>query len=146
MCDMNLPADDAASLDSHAGDDSSQASETSDTSEASSLGFRPVPRKRTFLSRHPGPDTPADPASVVPSPRPRRQVVQEDAASPADENAQQPLSDEDQPAVSESKHRGTPLLKKGRSVKVLNASAKALTTRKLKHLSDHKQRPGATLT
>lgn len=153
MCDINRPADDAASLNSHPGDDSSQASETSDTSEASTPEFRPVPRKRTFLSRHlldsdPGSDTPASPASVVPAPRRRPQVVQKDAVSPADENPQQPLNDEDQPAFSENKYGGTPYLKGDMSVTVLNASMKAVTTLKLKdkYVSGQTQRLGAALT
>lgn len=153
MCNMNLPADKAASLDSHPGDDSSQASETSDTSEASSLGCRPVPRKRTILSKgllnsDPGSETPDSPASAVPAPRQQHQVVQEDAASPAKENPQQPLNDEDQPVFSENKYGGTPPLKGDRSVNVLNASVKTLTTPKLKDrdVSDQSQRPGAVLT
>lgn len=149
----NSPPDDTASLNSHPGDDSSQASETSDTSEASSPGFRPVPRKRTFLCRHPlnsdsGSDAPASPASVVPAPRQSRQVAQEDAVSAADENPQQGLKDEDQPVFSESKHGGTLSLKGDRSGKVFNASAKALTTVKLKdgEVSGPTQGPGAALT
>lgn len=48
-------------------------------SEGSSVGFRPVPKKRTFLSRRTssqsetngqlGPDAPVKPAGVVPAPR-----------------------------------------------------------------------------
>lgn len=137
MCNLNLAADDAASLNSHPGDESSQASETSDTSEASFPGFRPVPRKRTFLSRpllnsDPGWDTPSGPASVVPAPRRRRQVDQEKALSPAKETPLQLRNQEDQPVFSENKYGGTPSLKGARSVKVLNASVSALTTVSLK--------------
>lgn len=56
--------------------ESSQTSGDSVTSEGSSVGFRPVPKKRTFLSRHPktennGPvsDTQVGPAGIVPAPR-----------------------------------------------------------------------------
>ncbi|XP_074536579.1 uncharacterized protein sytl2b [Halichoeres trimaculatus] len=56
--------------------ESSQTSGDSVTSEGSSVGFRPVPKKRTFLSRHPktennGPvrDTQDRPVGIVPAPR-----------------------------------------------------------------------------
>lgn len=115
------PAGDAASLNSHPGDESSQISDTSDTSDASSSGYRPVPRKRTFLSRRPsnsdpGSDAPASPVSVIPAPRQRRQVVQEGSLSPDDQNQQQHDEDADEPVLSESKHGGTPSLRASRSV------------------------------
>lgn len=144
---MNVPADEAASLNSHPGEDSSQASETSDTSGASSLGLRPVPRKRTFLSRQPlnsdpESDAPAGPAYVVPAPRLRRQGLQEDTDSP-----QQPLSD-DQAVFSANKYGGTASLKEDRSVEVLKTAAKALATLQLKDrdLSGQTQRSGVALT
>lgn len=115
-------------LKSHPGEDSSQTSETSSTSEASSPEFRPVPRKRTFVSSHPSSSDLDAPASVVPTPRQRRQVVQEDTASRPQENPQRPLNDEDQPAFSENKHGGTSYLKTDRSVEVPSASMKALMT------------------
>lgn len=115
-------------LKSHPGEDSSLTSETSSTSEASSPEFRPVPRKRTFVSRHPSSSDPDAPASVVPTPRQRRQVVKEDAASRPDKNPQRPLNDEYQPVFSENKYGGRPYLKRDRSVKVPSASMKALTT------------------
>lgn len=153
MCNINLAADDAASLNSHPEDDSSQASETSDTSEASAPGFRPVPRKRTFLSRpllnsDPGWDAPAGTASVVPAPRRRNQVVQEDALFLAQETPLQLWNEDDQPVFSENKYRETPSLKGARSVKVLSASISALTTVSLKdgEVSGQAQRAGAALT
>lgn len=60
------------------GEESSLTSGGSITSETSSLGFRPVPKKRTFLSRHTssvseisgrGSDTPGGSVSGVPAPR-----------------------------------------------------------------------------
>lgn len=118
-------------LESHPEEDSSQTSETSSTSEASSPELRPVPRKRTFVSRPPSSsdrDARPGPASVVPTPRQRWQAVQEDAASRPQENPQRALNDGDQPAFSENKYGGTPYLKRDRSVEVPSASMKALTT------------------
>lgn len=116
MCRLNLPADDAASVNSHPEDDNSETSETSDTSEPSSPEFRPVPRKRTFfpkslLNSNPGSDDPAGPASVVPVPVQRSQSAQEDTVSPVHELPQQPLIDEEQPVFSGNKYGGTPFLR-----------------------------------
>ncbi|XP_056905481.1 synaptotagmin-like protein 2 isoform X4 [Takifugu flavidus] len=100
---------DASLLRSDPGEDFSQTSDTSSTSEGSSPAFRPVPRKRTFLSRHPSssdPDAPVGPASIVPSPGQRRQLAQRVAAP--QESPQQPMNDDDQPVYSEDKYGGTP--------------------------------------
>ncbi|XP_029700119.1 synaptotagmin-like protein 2 isoform X2 [Takifugu rubripes] len=100
---------DASLLRSNPGEDFSQTSDTSSTSEGSSPAFRPVPRKRTFLSRHPSssdPDAPVGPASIVPSPGQRRQLAQRVAAP--QESPQQPMNDDDQPVYSEDKYGGTP--------------------------------------
>ncbi|XP_054901496.1 synaptotagmin-like protein 2 isoform X2 [Poeciliopsis prolifica] len=57
--------------------ESSQTSGGSITSESSSIGFRPVPKKRTFLPRRgsqQGLNAPARPAAIVPAPRRSRQL------------------------------------------------------------------------
>ncbi|XP_043974512.1 synaptotagmin-like protein 2 isoform X1 [Gambusia affinis] len=57
--------------------ESSQTSGGSVTSESSSTGFRPVPKKRTFLPRRgsqQGLNAPARPAAIVPAPRRSRQL------------------------------------------------------------------------
>lgn len=63
---------------SHPGEETSQTSGGSITSESSSAGLRPVPKKRTFLSRHTssvsevsgqGLDAQAGLGTVVPAPR-----------------------------------------------------------------------------
>ncbi|XP_023206811.1 synaptotagmin-like protein 2 isoform X5 [Xiphophorus maculatus] len=57
--------------------ESSQTSGGSVTSESSSTGFRPVPKKRTFLPRRGsqrGLNAPARPAAIVPAPRRSRQL------------------------------------------------------------------------
>ncbi|XP_030263737.1 synaptotagmin-like protein 2 isoform X2 [Sparus aurata] len=65
-------------LKSHPAGEASQTSGGSITSEGSSVGFRPVPKKRTFLSRRtstqsqnngPGSDAQVGSAGVVPAPR-----------------------------------------------------------------------------
>ncbi|XP_027900534.1 synaptotagmin-like protein 2 isoform X2 [Xiphophorus couchianus] len=57
--------------------ESSQTSGGSITSESSSTGFRPVPKKRTFLPRRgsqQGLNAPARPAAIVPAPRRSHQL------------------------------------------------------------------------
>lgn len=150
MCNMNVPADDAASLNSQPEDDSSQTSETSDTSEASSPDCRPVPRKRTFLDKsllnsNPESDDPPGTASVAPEPGQSSQSAQGHAVSAVHEHPQQSLSDEEQPVFSESKNKGILVQKGDRSVKA--SSANAVATLKLKDgFSGQTQRPGGALT
>lgn len=73
-----LPAEHVTHLKSQPAEESSLTSGGSITSETSSLGIRPVPKKRTFLSRQTssvseisgrGSDTPGGSVTGVPAPR-----------------------------------------------------------------------------
>lgn len=73
-----FPSEPLSPLKSHPAGEASQTSGGSVTSEGSSVGFRPVPKKRTFLSRRSssqtesnglGSDTQVGSAGVVPAPR-----------------------------------------------------------------------------
>ncbi|RVE64977.1 hypothetical protein OJAV_G00131110 [Oryzias javanicus] len=91
-------------LKSHSAGESTRTSGGSITSEGSSMGFRPVPKKRTFLSRRTNSQVdsngqaiaPARPVGIVPAPRRRRQRGSSESSEQpnrtADENLPQPLS------------------------------------------------------
>ncbi|XP_070685533.1 uncharacterized protein sytl2b [Pempheris klunzingeri] len=121
-------------LRSHPTGEASQTSGGSITSEGSSVGFRPVPKKRTFLSRRsssqtesngPGLDAQVGSAGVVPAPRrslqqrssgsstqgqdemPEKSVTSQSAppSKSVEENSQQPLCDVSQVLSNSSLER-----------------------------------------
>lgn len=80
-------------LKSRPGEESSLTSGGSVTSETSSLGLRPVPKKRTFLSRHAstvsensGRGSDAQAASATAVPAPRRSIQQGSSVSSGQSN------------------------------------------------------------
>lgn len=98
-----LPSDPISSPKSHSAGESTRTLGSSITSEGSSMGFRPVPKKRTFLSRRTNSQlesngqvvAPVRPVGIVPAPRQRRQrgsnESSEQQSRTAEENLPQPL-------------------------------------------------------
>uniref|UniRef100_A0A3P9KEL2 Synaptotagmin-like protein 2 n=1 Tax=Oryzias latipes TaxID=8090 RepID=A0A3P9KEL2_ORYLA len=95
--------DPISSPKSHSAGESTRTLGGSITSEGSSMGFRPVPKKRTFLSRRTNSQlesnsqvvAPVRPVGIVPAPRQRRQrgsnESSEQQSRTAEENLPQPL-------------------------------------------------------